>query len=175
MTRTSAIERVEEDIRQGDLGKARDRLHGLIAANPGNLELRSKLGDAYSRLQFPEMAGRYWYLEEHPTESMLAAIRKFESSMGNDPVQILSALKIRISADELPPHARQKIMDLQERSLKTYGSYPVYEPKTQTKWLESPNKKRQWDFYKYGCIAVLILIVVSAVIGLWTVIGYFIN
>lgn len=33
------LKRIEEDIKNDDLGKARDRLHGLISTFPNELEL----------------------------------------------------------------------------------------------------------------------------------------
>jgi hypothetical protein len=38
------LNRVERDIASGDYGRARDRLHGLIATYPNDLALRRKLG-----------------------------------------------------------------------------------------------------------------------------------
>ncbi|AIW86484.1 hypothetical protein bwei_3876 [Bacillus mycoides] len=53
------LKRIEKDIENNNLGKARDRLHGLITTYPNELALRKKLGDIYFTLQYPEMAGRY--------------------------------------------------------------------------------------------------------------------
>ena len=67
------LARIEGEIAAGDLGKARDRLHGLLSTYPADLMLRRKLGDVYWRLQYPEMAGRYWYLVEEKSPQMLEA------------------------------------------------------------------------------------------------------
>ncbi|WP_414696823.1 DUF6584 family protein [Peribacillus frigoritolerans] len=37
------IKKIEEDIEKNDLGKARDRLIGLISTYPNELELRKKI------------------------------------------------------------------------------------------------------------------------------------
>ena len=66
------LKRIEKDIENNNLGKARDRLHGLITTYPNELALK-KLGDIYFTLQYPEMAGRYWYLEKEKTDVMHAA------------------------------------------------------------------------------------------------------
>ncbi|GLV65106.1 hypothetical protein Bmyc01_37750 [Bacillus mycoides] len=44
------LKRIEKDLKNNNLGKARDRLHGLIATYPNELELRKKLGDIYFTL-----------------------------------------------------------------------------------------------------------------------------
>jgi hypothetical protein len=89
------LKKVEEDIKNNDLGKARDRLHGLIATYPNEIKLRKKLGDIYWKLKYPSMAGRYWYLEESKTPEMIQACQQFEGSLGNDPIEILRILKFK--------------------------------------------------------------------------------
>lgn len=89
------LKRIEKDIENNNLGKARDRLHGLITTYPNELALRKKLGDIYFTLQYPEMAGRYWYLEKEKTDVMHAACLQFEKSMGNDSYHIVRALKFK--------------------------------------------------------------------------------
>lgn len=37
--------KVDSDMAAGNLGKARDRLHGLILTHPDDLTLRRELGD----------------------------------------------------------------------------------------------------------------------------------
>lgn len=77
------------------MGKARDRLHGLISTFPNELDLRKKLGDIYFKLKYPAMAGRYWYLEKNKTPGMIKACIVFENSMGNDVNKIARALKYK--------------------------------------------------------------------------------
>lgn len=89
------IKKIEEDIKKNDLGKARDRLHGLISTYPNELELRRKLGNIYFTLKYPSMAGRYWYLEKNKTPEMIQACIQFEKTMGNDPFLIARALKFK--------------------------------------------------------------------------------
>jgi hypothetical protein len=91
----NTLKRIEEDIKNNDLGKARDRLHVLISTSPNELELRKKLGDIYSELKYPSMAGRYWYLEDNKTPEMVKACIEFEKTLGNDPNRIAMALKYK--------------------------------------------------------------------------------
>lgn len=62
-----ALHKIQKGIGNNNVGKARDRLHGLISTYPNALQLRKQLGDIYYQLQNPAMAGRYWYLEEEKT------------------------------------------------------------------------------------------------------------
>ena len=119
-----ALNRIESDIASGDYGKARDRLHGLIATYPDAFDLRRMLGDVYWQLQYPAMAGRYWYLEEHRSPGMATACRAFEESCGDDPMQILLALKFRgdIEASR-DTFAGRTLLALQERAQKERDCY----------------------------------------------------
>ncbi len=94
MTLERTLESIEANINAGDLGKARDRLHGLLSSYPDTLDSRKRLGAVYWRLQMPEMAGRYWYLEEVKDLDMTAACRRFEAKFGDDPAYLL-LLKFR--------------------------------------------------------------------------------
>ena len=91
----NTLRKIETDIQCEDLGKARDRLLGLISTYPNELELRKRLGDIYYELRYPVMAGRYWYLEKNKTPEMLKACNEFEKSMGNDPVRIARVIKYK--------------------------------------------------------------------------------
>jgi hypothetical protein len=89
------LQRIEQEISAGDYGSARDRLHGLLASFPQDLALRRRLGEVYWQLQYPAMAGRYWYLEPDKSEIMAQACAAFERSCGHDPARMLLALKFR--------------------------------------------------------------------------------
>ena len=113
---------VEKDIAGGDLGLARDRLHGLIASYPNRLELRPLLGDIYWQLQLPAMAGRYWYLVEDKLPHRQLARDRFEVSCGQDPRQILLALKFRGQLEDLTdPFAKARLLALQSRMEEKFG------------------------------------------------------
>jgi len=111
------LNRIEGDIASGDYGKARDRLHGLIATYPDALALRRRLGNVYGQLQYPAMAGRYWYLEGDRSQEMEAACRAFEEACGDDPVQMLLALKFRGDVEAIADtFAGRTLLVLQERA-----------------------------------------------------------
>jgi hypothetical protein len=125
VAKEQSLLKVEQDIAAGNLGRARDRLHGLIAYEPNNLALRGALAAVYAQLRFPAMAGRYWYLEEEKTDAMQAAAAEFERSHGHDPLRILLALKFKGDIDELDsPYARSRLLALEEQCERKYHYYP---------------------------------------------------
>ncbi|MBI4338369.1 MAG: hypothetical protein HY680_00270 [Chloroflexi bacterium] len=129
MPKETVLARVEADVERGDLGKARDRLHTLVHDNPNDLALRARLAEVYHRLQFPAMAGRYWYLWEHRTPEMKAAVAAFERSCGSDPLLMLSAIKFRGDLSQVSDHAKGRLTLLQEAVQAKYNFSPgAYTP-----------------------------------------------
>ncbi|MBI4202007.1 MAG: hypothetical protein HY532_02675 [Chloroflexi bacterium] len=129
MSKEAVLARVDADVRSGDLGRVRDRLHTLIYHYPNDVALRSRLAEVYQKLQFPAMAGRYWYLEERRTTEIEASIAAFERSCGGDPLLMLSALKFRGDPDDIPDHAREHLQSLRQAVQDRYGFFPdAYAP-----------------------------------------------
>ena len=121
MAKEAALARVEADLRSGDVGKARDRLHTLVHDYPNDVGLRTRLAEVYQRLKFPAMAGRYWYLEASWTAEMEDSIAIFRRSCGDDPLRILSALKFRGDSSQIPKYARERLGSLQQAVHGKYG------------------------------------------------------
>ena len=116
------LHRIQADIAASDLGKARDRLHGLIATYPDDLALRLRLGQVYWELRYPSMAGRYWYLEEEKTPDMTAACLLFERSCGGNPVNLLLGIKFRGDIERIrDTYAGRTLLELQRRAEESYG------------------------------------------------------
>lgn len=129
MSKETVLSRVEADLLRGDLGKARDRLHTLVYDSPNDVALRSRLAEVYHRLQFPAMAGRYWYLDEHRTPEMETAVAAFERFCGGDPLLILSALKFRGDPQQVSVYARERLGMLQNAVQDKYKFFPeAYAP-----------------------------------------------
>ena len=147
--------KIEEDIKKNDLGKARDRLHGLIATYPNELELRRKLGDIYYALKYPSMAGRYWYLEQNKTPEMEHACIEFEKSMGNDPFQIVRALKFK---------GDKEIVN----DLKLSENFSPVQRKVTEKLLEDPEDSVFDKLLVVGCLTVLVGTILFAVLGMYS-------
>jgi hypothetical protein len=165
MSKESTIKRIEADIAAGDLGKARDRLNGLIRAYPEDIGLRSRLAEIYSKLQYPHMAGCYWYLEENQTDEMREAVAVFTKRCGNDPWVMWSWIKFRGNPDAVSPYVKQRLQELIKGCEKKHGRYPGYSGK-KTRYAETTKHKWQNKIRAVGCWTVFVLILVFAFIGL---------
>ncbi len=166
MPLVKTLDRIEQDVASGDYGKARDRLHGLISTYPDDLSLRRRLGDVYWQLQYPAMAGRYWYLEERRSPEKVQACAAFERACGNRSLLILLALKYRGDVEAISDaFARRTLLRLQKQVRDEYG-YVVDARKRSTekiKWAPSP--KRVWldRVVLIGLFVILILTGIGAV------------
>ncbi|WP_371922588.1 DUF6584 family protein [Sporosarcina sp. Marseille-Q4943] len=156
-----ALKRIEEDIESDDLGKARDRLHGLISTYPNELELRKKLGDIYFELKYPAMAGRYWYLEKNKTPQMKKACIVFENSMGNDMDKIARALKYKGDIELLEG------LDIDPAFLSS-------EYKGKEKLVEEQDVPigPTYKLIIFGCLSVILSIIIFASVGVYTFIEW---
>ncbi len=109
------LNKINDDISQGNLGKARDRLHSLISTFPNELSLRDKLADVYLKLQNPAMAGRYAYLNENKTAELQNAIVVFEKECGSKALNKFLAIKFKGNLKLLNDSFASKIIiDLQD-------------------------------------------------------------
>lgn len=161
----ATLERIESEIAAGDLGKARDRLQGLIGTYPDDLALRSRLAEVYWKLQYPAMAGCYWYLEENQTNDTRRAIAAFEKRCGNDPWIIWQRLKFKGDPEELPTFARQRLQLLLVRCVER-------DPRRAGKHLDvgrpvPPPAQRL--FISIGCLTTVILVAACLITGLVTI------
>jgi hypothetical protein len=91
----ATLQRAERDAQHGDLGKARDRLEGLLSTYPGELGIRRRLGGVYWQLGYPERAGRQWYLLPSEDERMQQAKAVFRARYGSDLRLMLAQLGYR--------------------------------------------------------------------------------
>lgn len=166
------LEKIQWDIQNKNLGKARDRLHGLINSYPDNLELRKMLGDIYWQLQFPEMAGRYWYMEEEKNDNMVAACKRFEEQFNHDPMYMLFAIKYKGDLEEIEgTYAGETLIKLHTRAKEKHRFYEHFQNKRGGKFIyrkmnDNSNKNSGW-----GCILILCLFIGFAFIGVLYVIG----
>ena len=169
--RSRALSRVQVDIDRGDLGKARDRLHGLVAQYPNDLSLRARLAEVYANLKYPRMAGRYWYLESDKTPRILEACRAFEESCGHDALHILLAIKYRGDPPALPDENRAILEGLQKRSEAQHGYFPDMRAKGRERWKPGRKATRADRVLALLFAAFLIGLVVLAAIGLLTILS----
>ncbi|MFP3512164.1 DUF6584 family protein [Peribacillus sp. SIMBA_075] len=153
------IKKIEEDIEKNDLGKARDRLHGLISTFPNELDLRRKLGDIYFALKYPSMAGRYWYLEKNKSPEMVKACIQFEKSMGNDPIRIGRAIKFKGDSEVLKRLQLDQVIS------------PI-QNKVKENLLEEPEDPFKDKLVIFGCFSIIILTIIFALIGVYALFNW---
>lgn len=171
MTKDSTLEQIEIEVKTGELGKARDRLHGLIATYPDDLTLRARLAQVYWTLQYPEMAGRYWLFEAGETDEIRMAQAAFEKRYGRDPLLMLQAIKFRGNPDLLPPPARQRLDRLIAECQDKHEYYPTFAHR-QVNWQQTEKGKTQERALLIGLITVVLIVVSCALIGLITVLSW---
>lgn len=175
MSKPETLRKVEYDIINGNLGLARDRLHGLMMSYPDDLSLRVKRAEVYWKLQQPVMAGRYWYLMEERSPEMEAAVQAFEKMQGHDPLRIMRALKFRGELSGIEgTYAGQIISDLmsivkERHSEEALLGLPGMSPK-----IKKPNNRHGGQGSDFGCWIVLIIVICLILIGLITVVGWII-
>jgi hypothetical protein len=158
-----ALSRVEEDVKNGDLGKARDRLHSLIQNHPSDTSLRSRLAGIYWQIRLPVEAGRYWYLEESRSEEEEMAVDIFKKNCGYRAGEILRRLKLKVDTEQLDTSfAREQVQEL-ERLSREDGEVPPSDKKARErlerrKKLQVENKRACW-----GIATFLIILAVAFV------------
>jgi hypothetical protein len=117
MPKQETLKRIENDIRDRDLGKARDRLQGLVVMYPDDLSLRSRLAEVYWELHYPAMAGQYWYLDKVDNEHKRTAVATFEKECGYSSHEIMRRLRLRFDPEQLEEsYAKERILTLARRS-----------------------------------------------------------
>ncbi len=165
--KAGTLQKIEAEILAGDYGRARDRLHGLLVTYPDDLSLRRKLGDVYWHLQFPAMAGRFWYLEADKTPEMQTACQAFERSCGDDPLQMLLALKFRGNIESIQDTlAGRTLLVLQERAKTERGCAFELGKSGREKYGRSPlsHSTSKWGWI--ACLTLALVALALLVIGL---------
>ena len=174
MTLADTLDRAATDVERGDLGKARDRLQGLLAAYPSELEIRRRLGELYWRLQYPERAGLNWYLFESESPEMDAAKRAFEARHGSDPWLMLYAIGFHGGLDSIEgTYADATIRDLAKRAHVTPARLEAALRKRDPNEPEPPDLEPWWvRLIPAGLLGALGLILLFALVGVVTAIGW---
>lgn len=166
-----ALSRVDADIADGNLGKAKERLTGLLHAHPHDLSLRPKLAEVYWMMKWPEEAGAYWYLEPNPNEDMIKAIAIFEKGCKHDPVRIFERLKLRVNLEAMPDgYAKERISGLREAILSQGIAMPAFiDSRLSTPIKPSTKDKPSYRLYTAGCTVVVVIAGLLILIGVATV------
>ena len=167
------LERIDADVASGDFGKARDRLHGLLATYPEDMALRHRLGDLYWQLQYPAMAGRYWYMEESKTPDMVAACEAFERSCGGSPFHILLALKFQGNVVAIgDTYAGRVLLALQKRVRVEYRYDIDFQKRGANRYRPVPREGLRDKALIGGCIVGALTGLGLIGIGLYTVLTW---
>ena len=167
------LEKIDADVASGDLGKARDRLHGLLATYPEDLALRRRLGDVYWQLQYPAMAGRYWYLEESKTPDMVAACEAFERSCGGSPFHLLLALRFQGNVEAISDtYAGRKLLALQERVRDENRYHIDFQKRGADRYRPVPRKGWADKALIGGCVVGVLTVLGLMGIGLYAVLAW---
>jgi hypothetical protein len=175
MSLEQTLKKVQHDIETGELGKARDRLHGLVNTYPDDLSLRKKLGEAYWQLQMPEMAGRYWYLEQEKDERMTRACERFEKQFGDDPAHLLFAIRFRGQMEPIKDtFAGQALLGLQEKAQKKHFWFGDFQKKGRAKYrpYTPPVNKVKYAVGMTALVVILLLLASVMCVGLVTVLNW---
>jgi hypothetical protein len=178
MAKAETRRKIEKELENGDLGKARDRLHGLISSYPDDLELRRLLGDVYWRLQFPEMAGRYWYLEERQNDEMQEACRRFEHKFGNDPMRMLYAIRYKGDLERIQDtHQGRVLLDLHQKAQQKHPWYKEFQQKSSARYRElgehlTKKQAVQDTIIKLILISIALILVTLICVGAITVLSW---
>lgn len=166
MSIETTLARVEREISGGDLGKARDRLHGLIATYPNELSLRHRLGSIYMQLQDPTLAGRYWYLAEDKTDAVMDACDTFERAFRSDPLLMLNAIRFRGDVESLTDtFAQSQLRELQSAVHKIYAIRYEFTEKGAGRFQREPTVVR-FSLISAGCFTVAVILATVFVVGL---------
>ena len=167
------LQRIEREISAGDYGSARERLHGLLASFPQDLELRCKLGKVYWQLQYPAMAGRYWYLERDKSAPMAKACAAFERSCGHDPARMLLALKFRGDPAYLEgTFAGRTLLALQAEARERHGYTIEFVKSGREKYRYSRQLKSTSMILSLLLLAVVVVALGLMIVGLLTVLRW---
>ncbi|MGW4807070.1 DUF6584 family protein [Kitasatospora sp. NPDC004272] len=122
MSVESTLARATAELREGEHRQARQRLHGLLASRPADLEVRRRLADAYRLIEHPDESGRWNYLDEALSPRELAAFeRRFP-----DPARRLAALRWPDPAHNPPPTpvGRRRLAALHREATGTAPDWP---------------------------------------------------
>jgi len=160
-------ERVNADLAEGRLWKARDRLQGARRMDPTNQWILETLGEVYFRMGDLPEAGRAWFLTARTGPDWERAEAAFYARYGNRPQDTVVAIRVRGEIDDYPEPVQERLRTLQRR-LKAEGR--TWEPRRGRR--AEPYKRGRVPGIVRGIIFIGILLVVISIfiIGLDTAI-----
>lgn len=119
--------KAKQDVREGRLWKARDRLAGLLATFPADQKILNLLGEVHFQMADLPQAGRYWYLTDRQGPEVDAALQALAERYGSGR-NLARAIPIRAPIDLYPSVVRERLGD---------ELFPLLHPQA---WAEPPAK-----------------------------------
>ena len=102
------LNRAKEDIAQGRLWKARDRLTGLLSMYPAEQPVLHLLGEVHFMMGDLPAAGRYWVLTDRQGDDVDAALEALHERFGEG-VSLAQAIPIRAPLALYPPIVQERL------------------------------------------------------------------
>ena len=172
------LRKVEYDIQNGDLEKAKLRLNGLLChfAYPSNLLVRRKLGDIHYHLGNVREAGKYWYLVEDKSPEMEQAIRLYEKACGHNPYVIgyrMNAHHIDIHAVcQQSEYAANMLVEMRDLTVMSSDMPTLYirDIRTREHTIDLPQPKKL-SFFQWVVTIIALLVFVFVIIPLVISVG----
>lgn len=159
-------ERVAADLKSGRPWKARDRLIGVLRADPKNQWALDQLGDIYFRMGDLPQAGRAWYLTTKTGPEWEAAEAAFYEQYGKKPANVVAALNVRAAIDRYPPAVQERLRTLQRR-LRMEGRF--WEPRDR----DSVPTRKSGGRRTGTIVATIVLIFLTAlVVGFYNIAAF---
>jgi hypothetical protein len=150
------MEQIDQEIAEGKLGIARDRLQGLLGSFPSDLSIRTKLGEVYWKLGYPIDAGRFWFTELDPNEVQQQAVTKFLEHHRFDTKAIEKSLKL--------PAGLLEPLDLEIRQRCANLARDHFQKQVYTDSLQADEKsERTFRRMGWGCFFVIAIITVALI------------
>ena len=155
---SDALERARADRARGRPDVARDRVTGYLASRHAHgiydPEAYLLLGEILSDMHDYARAGAAWLLTERQDETAQKAFAAFRERHGDNPVNILQALKPRAPLEAYPPAVRERLEALK---------YSYRAPGTRHGEPEAAEEAHELRGRDMGCVFVLLIFVAALV------------
>ena len=164
---STVFERADQDIARGDYFSARQRLTSRLLSTGYDPRLLERLGELCVKMHDPGEAGKYYLLSSAAGADIEQAIDMFVQRCGGEPERIVSHLPQKLCLSELSHYhvvAQGRILRLNlEAELGKAAA------KAMPASAHSPLFDR---FMPYGCLLIVAMFLVSAVVGFWTILKW---
>jgi len=168
--RISGLERARADRAADRSWVARDRLHGVFAANPTSQEVLELLGRvSFEMGDLPE-AGRYWYLTETDNEEARLANAAFEKRFGSNPHAVVHSIPLKAPISVYPPLVQDRLAALRDAVSRDKAASGFLSSSDKGEWLTSEAKPRPKPPKPHGKVPnVVVGVLVSFTVGVWVI------